>query len=202
MKLYLFPGSCSQAVHIALHETGVPFETEAIDLFAKKCADGSDYRRINAKGSVPALRLDDGSVLTEVAALLQYVADLRPEAGLFPPAGTIDRYRVIEALSYVGTEVHKTFGVQFTPGVPDAWKAASLERLRGQLDHLAGQLAAREWIVGTRYSIADVYLYVVLGWAPHVGLDLAQWPALAAYRQRVGARAAVQRTLRAEGIPA
>ncbi len=200
MKLYFYPGSCSLAAHIALHETGQPFETAQVDIFTKKCADGSDYLAVNPKGAVPALGLDDGSVLTECAAVLQYIADRHPEAGIVPAAGSLERYRVQEALSYIGTEVHKSFSVQFSPGAPDAWKATTRAVLERHFDRLAGHLGSHEWIAGSRYSIADVYLFVVLGWAVHVKLDLARWPALAAYHARIAQRPAVQKAMRAEGI--
>jgi len=200
MKLYYSPGACSLATHIALCETGQTIGLEKVDLRAKKCADGSDYLAVNPKGAVPALRLDDGSVLTEGPAVLQYVADRRPEAGIVPPAGSLDRYRVLEALNWVGSELHKAFSVQFAPNVPQEWRNATITTIERHLDRVNGWLTAREWIAGNRFSIADAYLFVVIGWAPHVKIDLARWPAITAYQARIAARPAVQQAMREEGL--
>lgn len=200
MKLYFFPGSCSLAPHIALQETAQPFELEKVDLFTKRCADGSDYRQVNPKGSLPALRLDDGQVLTEVAVILQYVADRRPVAGLVPAAGTLERYRVQEVLNFLASEVHKLFSVLFNPAAPEEWKALTREALGRQLDRLAADIEAQDWLAASGFSIADCYLFAILGWCVPAGVELARWPQLVAYQGRIAARPAVQKAMRAEGL--
>jgi len=200
MKLYFFPGSCSLAPHIALQETAQPFELEKVDLYTKRCADGSDYRLVNPKGLLPALRLDDGQVLTEVAVILQYVADRRPAAGLVPAAGTLERYRVQEALNFLASEVHKLFSVLFNPAAPGEWKALTREALGRQLDRLAADIDARDWLGTSGFSIADCYLFAILGWCVPAGVELARWPQLVAYQGRIAARPAVQKAMRAEGL--
>lgn len=200
MKLYYFPGSCSLAPHVALQETAQPFELEKVDLATKRCADGSDYREVNSKGSLPALRLDDGQVLTEVAVILQYIADRRPAAGLVPAAGTLERYRVQEALNFLASEVHKLFSVLFNPAAPDTWKAVTREALGRQFDRLAAQIGAKGWLVGSAFSIAECYLFAILGWCAPAGVELARWPQLVAYQGRIAMRPAVQKALRAEGL--
>jgi glutathione S-transferase len=182
MKLYYSPGACSQAAHILLHETGLPHDGEAVDIRAKKTAGGGDYWAINPKGAVPALELADGEVLTENGAILQYIGDKSGNGSLLPVAG-LERYRVIEWLSFLGSELHKSFGPLFNPSSSDE------ARLEGR-DYLAGPLM----------SIADPYLFAMLGWTGKLGIDLARWPNLAALRQRMEQRPAVQAVLKAEGL--
>ncbi|HUX74589.1 MAG TPA: glutathione transferase GstA [Steroidobacteraceae bacterium] len=200
MKLYYAPGACSLATHILLCEVGAPFTTEKVNLQTKKTASGADYTAINSKGAVPALLLDDGQLLTEVAVILQYLADQKPDAALAPRAGSFERYRLLEILNYIATEVHKGFGPLFNPKASADWKAGALANLSARFDWLTGQLAGKSYLLGERFSIADAYLFTVLGWSGHVGIDLAKWPALAAYRARVGLRPKVQEALRAEGL--
>lgn len=202
MKLYYYPGSCSLAPHIALQETAQPFELERVELATKRCADGSDYREVNPKGSLPALRLDDGQVLTEVAVILQYIADRRPAAGLVPAAGTLERYRVQEALNFLASEVHKSFSVLFNPAAPEAWKAAVRGMISRHFDRLSADIKERDWLTASGYSIADCYLFAILGWCAPAGVDLARWPQLVAYQGRIAARPAVQKAMRAEGLVA
>jgi glutathione S-transferase len=200
MKLYYSPGACSLAPHIAICEAGLPFAGEKVNLQTKKTESGGDYLRINAKGSVPALVLDDGAVLTECAVILQYIADRVPAAKLAPPAGTFERYRLMEWLNYVSTEIHKGFSPLWNPKATPDWKAAAVALLGSRLGWLAGQLEGKSYLTGESFSVADAYLFTVLSWAAHVGVDLGQWPALAAYQSRVGHRPKVQQALREEGL--
>jgi glutathione S-transferase len=198
MKLYYKPGACSQAPHIALREAGLAFTPVPVDLAQKKLEDGSDYFSINPKGYVPALALDTGEVLTENAAVLQYIADLAPAKGLAPAAGTIGRYRVQEWLSFISSELHKSFSPLFAPSSAAEVKAAGLAKLGQRLPLVEKHLAEREVLVGEHFSVADIYLFVVLGWAPHVGVDLSPYPKVQAYLKRIGERPAVKEALQAE----
>ncbi|UWQ52042.1 glutathione transferase GstA (plasmid) [Leisingera caerulea] len=201
MKLYYKPGACPLASHIALQETGRPFEIEAVDTAAGRTESGADYRAINPKGYVPALHLDDGSVLTEGAAVLQYIADSSPEAGLAPAAGTMDRARMQEQLNWIGTELHKAFGPLFREGTSEADKEAARTAVAGKFDIIEAQLEdGRAWLVADRFSVADAYLFVVSNWANFTGIDLARWPRLAAFVSRCAARPSAQAAMRAEGL--
>lgn len=198
MKLYYFPGACSQAPHIILLETGLPFEAVKVDLRTKRLETGEDYFAINPKGAVPALELDDGSILTENAVVLQYIADLAPDARLILPYGTLARYRVLEWLNYIATELHKGFAPLFHPaGEP---RAHVIEQLSAKFDYVAQRLGAGPWLGGDAFAVADAYLFVILGWARVFHIDLARWPALADFRARMAERPAVRAALHAEGF--
>lgn len=193
MILYFAPLACSLACRIALYEAGLPADFVQVGLAAKTLADGSDYRPVNPKGQVPALRLDDGRLITENPAVLQYIADLAPESGLAPAAGTPARTELHSWLSFVGSEVHKgVFYLIFNPHVPAEAKAFAREQLPGKYDRLEAHLAGRDWLLD-QFSVADAYLVVTLGWAGAIGVDLAPWPALKAYRDRAMQRPAVAR---------
>jgi glutathione S-transferase len=198
MKLYFSPGACSLASHIALREAGIDFQAEKVDLRTHKTAAGGDYYAINPKGYVPALQLDDGAVLTEGAAIMQYIADQKPASRLAPVAGTLERYRLQEWLNFVGSELHKSFSPLFNPATPDELRKATRERLEKRLEYVAGQLAGRSYLMGEQFTVADAYLFTVLSWTQAVGLDRAKWPVLEAYYQRVGERRAVQAAREAE----
>jgi len=200
MKLYFSPGACSLAPHIALREAGIEFEAVKVDTRKGTSADGADFRKINPKNYVPVLVLDSGEVLTEGPAILQYLADRKPESGLAPAAGSMERYHVQEWLNFVATELHKGFGPLFRPGVPEDFKASSRERVEGRLSYVADQLIGREYLVGRGFTIADAYLYVVLGWTRAGGIDRERWPVLQGYHARIGERSAVQAARRAEGL--
>lgn len=200
MKLYYSPGACSLSPHIVLRELGLPFSLVKVDLKTKRTADGADYLAVNGKGYVPALELDDGQVLTEGPAIVQYLADRKPEAGLAPPNGTLERYRLQEWLNFISTEVHKQFSPLFAPNTPDATKEAQRERLAGRFEWLSKQLASKDYLLGKAFSVADAYLFTVLNWCGFVGLDLGKWPVLAQYHARIAARPAVQEALKAEGL--
>jgi len=200
MKLFLLPGACSLASHIALEEAGLTYETAVVDRQTKALPDGSDFLKVNPKGYVPALQLDDGVVLTEGPAILQYVADLAPAKSLAPAAGTVARYQLQGLLNFIGSEVHKSFSPLFSPANSDDWKAAARANLDKRLGYLNDQLATQQYLMGDTYTVADAYLFVVLSWSGYVKLDLSPWPALTAFQQRVAARPAVQAALKAEGL--
>ena len=199
MKLYFSPGACSLAPHIALSEIGVPYQTEKVDLRRHVLADGTDYYAINAKGYVPLLELDDGTRLSEVAVILQYIADRKPGT-LAPAFGGIERYRVMEWLNFIATELHKQFAPLWYPTTPDATKDAQKAKLATRFDLLAKTLAAQPYLTGPAFSIADAYLFTILNWAPMLKVDLAPWPALQQFQARVAARPAVHAALVAEGL--
>ncbi|HUK09118.1 MAG TPA: glutathione transferase GstA [Stellaceae bacterium] len=200
MKLYFFPGACSLSPHIALREAGLPFDLEQVDLKAKTTKSGADYRAVNPKGSVPALGLDNGEVLTEAAVIVQYIADRKPEAKLLPAVGTMDRVRVQEWLNYVATEIHKGLGPLFNPNLPAEAKAIMKENLAARFELLSKHLEKRSFLHGDAFTVADGYLFTVLGWTKWLEIDLGKWPVLAAYRERIENRPAVQAAMRVEGL--
>jgi glutathione S-transferase len=201
LKLYYSPGACSLASHIALCESGLPFEAIKVDGRAKTAASGESYWDVTAKGYVPALRLDDGAVLTESTAILPYIADRNPAAALAPAAGTLARYRLQEWLGYINSEVHKSFAAFFTPGATDAMKLTARENLTKKFNFIAKELAGKSFLMGEQYSVADSYLFTVLGWLRATGgLELVQWPALQAFHARVAARPASIAAMKAEGL--
>lgn len=200
MKLYYVPGACSLAAHIVLNEGGFSFEKEKVDLATRKTEAGLDFTAINPKGYVPALKLADGQVLTEVAALVQYLADCVPEKQLAPAAGSMERYRLQEWLNFISTELHKSFGVLFNPKAPEEWKAGVKDVLARRFEHVSTRLDGKRYLMGDAFSVADAYLFTVLGWGQWIAVDLTPWPVLTGYLARVADRAAVQATLRAEGL--
>ena len=200
MKLYYSPGACSLSPHIALREAGLPFELAMASTKTKKLADGSDYLAINPKGQVPALQLDNGEVLTEGPAIVQYIADQAPASGLAPAAGTLPRYRLMEWLNYITSELHKSFSPLFNPAATPEMKSAATARLQAGFTWVDQQLAGKTWLMGDTFSVADGYLFTVANWANFVKLDLSPYPQLQAYLGRVAARPAVQAALKAEGL--
>lgn len=200
MKLYLKPGACSLAPHIVLEEAGFTYGTEVVDLRTRKLASGGDYTQVNAKGYVPALLLDDGELLTECPAIVQYLADLVPQKKLAPPNGSRARYRLQEWLTFIGTELHKSFVPFFFPGASDEWKKFGRANIERRLAWTNQQLAGRPYLLGEDFSVADAYLFTVLSWTKYIPIDLGQWPDLAACQQRIAARPAVQAALQAEGL--
>jgi glutathione S-transferase len=200
MKLYYSPGACSLSPHIVLLEAGVPFTVEKTDLKTKKTAGGDDYYKINSKGSVPALELDDGRVLTEGPAIVQYIADQKPDSSLAPRWGTFERYQLIEMLNYIGTELHSGFHPLFTPGTPLEAKAAAVANLGKKLDWLSKRITAGHYVLGETFTVADAYLFTVLRWTEYAKMDRAKWPSIAAYFELVGRRPKVQEALKAEGL--
>lgn len=197
MKLYFSPGACSLSPHIVLNELGLPFKAESVDLSAKKTKSGADFRQVNPKGQVPALEMDDGKVLTEGAAIVQYLADRKPEAKLAPAPGSADRYRLQEWLNYIAAEVHKGMGPMFNPKASEEWKGVVRENMSARFDFLSNALKGKDYLMGG-FTVADAYLYTILSWTGYAKMDLAKWPVLKAYFDRVGARPAVRATLEAE----
>lgn len=200
MKLYYAPGACSMAVNIALHEIGYKFDMVKVDLRQHKTENGEDYYQINPKGYVPALGLDNGEVLTEDAVLLQYVADQKPDSGLAPKAGTMERYRLMEWLNFISSEVHKTLGTLFNPRIPAEWKEERIALFGRRCDYIVQMLGDRPFLMGERYTVADAYLFTILGWANYFKLDMGQWPRLKEYADRIATRPAVKEAMRAEGL--
>lgn len=200
MKLYFSPGACSLAPHIVLHEAGFSFETEKVDIPAKKTASGADYWQINPKGYVPTLELDNGERLTEVSTILQYLADQKPETGLAPEIGTMARYRLMEALNFVATEVHKSVGALFNPQMTPEMKEVQKVYITRRFDALNRMLEGKPYLTGDRFTVADAYLFNVLRWCGFHKIDLAAWPNIAAFAERIGSRPQVQAAMRAEGL--
>ncbi len=201
MKLYYKPGACPLASHIALYETGAAFEIEAVDTDTGRTESGEDFRAINPNGYVPALRLPDGAVLTEGAAVLQLIADRHPEAGLAPAPGSFDRARLHEALNWISAELHKAFGPLFRAGTTEDEQAAARIAVGTKFDRVEAQLSdGRIWLVANQFSVADAYLFAVANWANFTGIELSSWPNLAALVDRVAARPSAQKAMKAEGL--
>lgn len=198
MKLYYSPGACSLSPHIVLNEAKIPHELVRVDLHKKLLEDGSDFRRINPKGYVPVLGLDDGSILTEGPAIVQYLADLRPETRLAPPAGTMERYRLQEWLNFISTELHKQFGPLFNPQTPESMREAQKQRLSERFDFIVNSMGSRDYLMPQGFTVADAYLFTILTWCPAVGMTLESWPVLRSYHERVQKRPAVATTLARE----
>jgi glutathione S-transferase len=200
MRLYFSPGACSMAPHIVLRTAGFTFELEMVDLAKKETASGEDYNKINPKGSVPAIQLDDGQILTEAAVILQYLADQKPESGLVPRPGTMERYRLMEWMNFVTSEVHKQFGPLFNPKVTGEWKENQLNLLSSRFDYLTKSLEGKQFLMGDKFSVADAYLFTVLNWSNFLKVDLEKWPTLKDYMGRVAGRPEVKETMMAEGL--
>ena len=200
MKLYYSPGACSQAAHIVLHETGFSHDSVRVDLRAKTIEDGSDYLRINPKGAVPALELENGEVLTENAVILQYLGDRSGSSDLFPPLGDFRRYRVLEWLNFVATELHKGFAPLWNPAAANEWKQAARDQLAKKFDFVEQQLGDGPFLTGNRFTIADAYLFVMLGWTAATDIDLARWPGLTAFHERAAQRPSARQVLEFEGL--
>lgn len=198
MKLFYFPGACSLSPHIVLREVGAKFDLVKVDLAAKKTETGEDYLKINPRGYVPALQLDDGSMIVEGPAILQYLADQNPSAGLAPVPTDRKRYDLHSWLTFIGTEVHKQFSPLFNPTSAEVQKTAAVTALKGRFAYLEKELAARPYLMGDKYTVADAYLFVVLSWAGYVKLELPS--GLQAYLGRIAGRPAVQAALKAEGL--
>jgi len=200
MKLYYSPGACSLSPHIVAREAGLAVDLVKVDLKARKLGEGGDYVAINGKGYVPALALDDGTLLTEGPAIVQYLADRNPDAGLAPANGTIERYRLQEWLNFLTSEVHKSFSPLFNPAAAEEWKQAARDNITRRFDWIAERLGPNAYLMGERFTVADAYLFTLLNWCQWTGVDLARWPALRDYHARVAARPKVQEALRAESL--
>jgi glutathione S-transferase len=199
MKLYFSPGACSLAPHIVLNELGSSYDLERVDLAAKKTETGADFAAINGKGYVPTLEIGKGEVLTEVSTILQYLADKAGNSGLLPAFGTMERYRAMETLNFVASELHKGIGGLFNKAMPEDGKAAIIDRLQRRFAWLDAQLAKQPYLLGQSYSVADAYAFTVLRWSKWLNLDLSPYAHIVAYMDRVGARPAVQAALAKEG---
>ena len=197
MKLYLTPHACSLSPHIALREAGIPFDIEVVDLGTKKTKSGGSYTSVNPKGYVPALEIEGGQVLTEGPAIVQYIADQKPASKLAPPAGSFERYRLQEWLNFITSELHKSVGSLFA-NPPEAWKETVKTRVASRFDTLSKSLQGKDYLMGSTFTVADAYLFVILSWTSHVGIDLSKWPVLTAYVERIKARPAVKAALDAE----
>jgi glutathione S-transferase len=200
MKLYYLTGACSLASKIAVREAGLNVELVKVDRHTKKTADGLDFHEVNPKGYVPTLTLDNGEVLTENVAVLEYIADRNPAAKLAPPAGTLERYRLTGWLAFIGSEVHKNFSPLFNAEASEDVKQYARKMLTKRLGYLEQALGSRTFLMGEQFTVADAYLFVVLGWGVYVKLDIGQWPQLKRYTERVGARPHVIEALKSEGL--
>ena len=197
MKLYYSAGACSLSPHIVLRELGNKFELEAVDLGTKKTKSGKDYTKINPKGYVPALELENGEVLTEGPAIVQYLAD-KANSDILPKAGTMERYRAMEMLNYITSELHKSMGSLFDKSITPEAQKATIDKISKRVDHLDTILGKHPYVLGDKFSVADAYAFTVLGWGKWVGVDLAKWKNVSEFMKRMETRPAVQAALQAE----
>jgi glutathione S-transferase len=200
MKLYYAPGACSLSPHIVAREAGLKIELQKVNTKDKSMEGGGDYWKVNAKGYVPTLELDNGERLTEGPAIVQYLADQKPESGLAPKNGTLERYRLQEWLNFLTSEVHKQFSPLFKPNTPEDYKPVAKENLATRFNWLNEQLAGKDYLTGKTFTVADAYLFVLLGWTKATQIDLSKWPNLQAFHKRVAARPKVREAMQAEGL--
>jgi glutathione S-transferase len=200
MKLYYSPGACSMSPHIALLEAGLPYDLVKVDLKAKKLENGDDFLAINPKGQVPALGLDDGTLLTEGPVIVQMIADQVPAKHLAPARDSKERYALQEWLNYITGELHKNFGPLFQPALSDDTKTFFKDRINGKFRYVDGALAGKDYLMGKQFSVADAYLFTMLAWAERMKIDISALPNLTAYKARVAARPAVKEALVKEGL--
>lgn len=198
MKLYFAPDTCSLSPHIVLRELGLPFELVRIDNKTKKTAEGGDFLAINPKGYVAALQLDNGRVLTEGPAIVQYLADLKPESGLAPKAGTWERIRLQEWLNFITSEIHAGCSPLFSAAISEDVKAIFRDKLLRRFELIAATLEKQPYLLGEGFSVADAYLYTVLLWTRFFAMDLDRWPSLVSYMERVGSRTSVKEAIASE----
>jgi len=200
MKLYYSPGACSLSPHIVLLEAGLKATSVKVDTKTHKTEDGGDYYVVNPKGYVPLLELDDGDRLTEGPAIVQYLADRSPASKLAPAAGTMERYHLQEWLNFITAELHKQFSPLFQSTTPAEYKETLKEKIGQRFDWVDQQLKGKDYLMGSTFTVADAYLFTMLTWTKHVGIDLARWPVLTAYQARVAARPNVREAMIAEGL--
>jgi glutathione S-transferase len=200
MKLYYSPGACSLAPHIVLHELGKKFDVEKVDLDSKKTEGSKDFTKINVKGYVPTLEIKKDEVLTEVSTILQYLADKSKTTKFLPKAGTMARYRAMEMLNFVASELHKGIGGLFNKAMPEDGRKVIIDRVSTRLNYVDSVLAKNKFLLGKSYSVADAYAFTVLGWCKYTGIDLSPWKNISRYLGDVGKRPAVQAALKAEGL--
>lgn len=200
MKLYYSPGACSLSPHIALLEAGLPYDLVKVDLRAKKLENGDDFLKVNPKGQVPVLALESGELVTEGPVIVQMIADKAAAKNLAPARDSTDRYKLLEWLNFVTTELHKNFGPMFSPVLADEAKAFFKDRVMGKFKYVDSQLVGRDYLMGNQFTVADGYLFTMLSWADRMNFDLSEMPNLMAYKARVGARPKVQEALTKEGL--
>ena len=200
MKLYYSPGACSLSPHIALLEAGLPYELVKVDVRAKKLENGDDYLKVNPKGQVPALGLDSGEIVTEGPVIVQIIADQAAAKNLAPARDSAERYKLLEWLNFITSELHKNFSPLFNPAIPDEVKKFFVDRIMGKFKYVESQLAGRDYLMGKQFTVADGYLYTMMRWADGHKLDLSALPHLMAYKARVAARPKVQEALTKEGL--
>jgi glutathione S-transferase len=200
VKLYYSPGACSLSPHIALLEAGLPYELVKVDIRAKKLDNGEDFLKVNPKGQVPALALENGEMVTEGPVIVQMIADKAPAKNLAPPRDSAERYKLLEWLNFITAELHKNFGPLFSPVLADDAKAFFKDRVMGKFKYVDSQLAGRDYLMGSQFTVADGYLFTMLNWAERMKFDLSAMPNLLAYKARVAARPKVQEALTKEGL--
>ena len=200
MKLYYTPGACSLSPHIALLEAGLPYDLVKVDLRAKKLENGDDFLKVNPKGQVPVLALDSGELVSEGPVIIQMIADKAAGKNLAPARDSAERYKLLEWLNFITTELHKSFGPMFSPVLADEAKAFFKDRVMGKFRYVESQLAGRDYLMGSHFTVADGYLFTMLSWADRMKFDLSDMPNLLAYKARVGARPKVQEALTKEGL--
>jgi glutathione S-transferase len=200
MKLYYSPGACSLSPHIVAREAGIDLDLQKVDLKTHSLKAENDYYKVNPKGYVPALEIAPGDVLTEGPAIVQYLADQKPKSGLVPPAGSADRYRQQEMLSYINSEIHKAYSPLFSDTTPDATREDRKAHLRKRYKLLDERLAGKDYLFGDKFTAADAYLFTITRWAHAVKLDLSDFKNIAAFQERVKARPAVQEAMKEEGL--
>jgi glutathione S-transferase len=199
MKLYYSPGACSLSPHIVAEEAGIPLELEKVDLQTHKTEHGQDFYAVNPKGYIPALQLDDGTVLSEGPVIVQYLADLKPASGLAPANGTLERYKLQEWLTFINSEIHKSFSPLFGGG-SDEVKNDAIAKIGKRMTYVNEQLADRHYLLGDTFTAADAYMFVMLTWAHHMKLDMSAYSNLHAYFARIAGRAKVHSAMKAEGL--
>ena len=200
MKLFYSPGACSMAPHIVSREAGINLDLVKVDIPNKKTEGGDDYWKVNFKGYVPALQLDNGEVLTEVGVICQYLSDQKPDSGLAPKAGTMERYRLMEWLNFVAAEMHKQFGALFNPKYTPEMREVQMGVIGRRLKPLEEKLAGKQYLMGDKFSAADAYAFTILNWSKGLKIDLSPWPNIKAYYERLGKRPKIQETMKAEGL--
>ena len=200
MKLYYSPGACSLSPHIALLEADLPYDLVKVDLRAKTLENGDDYLKVNPKGQVPALALDSGELVTEGPVIVQMIADKAAGMNLAPARDTAERYKLLEWLNFITSELHKNFGPMFSPVLADDAKAFFKDRVMGKFKYVDGALAGHDYLMGKQFTVADGYLFTILTWADRMKFDLSGMPNLVAYKDRVAARPKVKEALTKEGL--
>ena len=200
MKLYYAPGACSLSPHIVAREAGIPIQLQKVNTKDKSMEGGGDFWQVNPRGYVPVLEIDNGERLTEGPAIVQYLADQKPDSGLAPKAGSLERYRLQEWLNFLTSEVHKQFSPLFKPNTPEEYKPIAKENLGKRFDFLDKHLANKDYLMGKTFSVADAYLFVLTNWTKPTQIDLAKWPNIQAFNKRVAARAKVKEAMQFEGL--